>query len=78
MQRMEQGNLSGRLSWDRLKGLTIYGIPLPLFALFSLLAIVAMYLNLLPSGMIGALLIMIVLGEWFGWIGDHTPVIRSF
>lgn len=78
MQRMEQGNLSDHLLWDRLKGLTIYGIPLPLFALFSLLAIVAMYLNLLPSGMIGALLIMIVLGEWFGWIGDHTPVIRSF
>ncbi|OYD07342.1 2-hydroxycarboxylate transporter family protein [Paludifilum halophilum] len=68
----------GGFLYSRLKGLSLFSIPVFTFTIFTALAITAMYLDLLPKGMIGALLMMIVLGELFGWIGDHTPVIRSF
>lgn len=58
--------------------LKIFNLPIPWFLAFSGIAIYAMYTDLLPPGLIGTLLIMIVLGELFGWIGDHTPIIRSF
>src|SRR5699024_12103239 len=38
----------------------------------------AMYTGNLPTGMVGALLLMMVLGEFFGWIGDSTPLLRSY
>src|SRR5699024_12815826 len=37
-----------------------------------------MYTGKLPAGMVGALLLMMVLGEFFGWIGDRTPLLRSY
>src|SRR5699024_949379 len=44
----------------------------------TILALVAMYTDNLPDGMIGGLLILMVLGELFGWIGDHAPIIKSY
>lgn len=58
--------------------LKIFNLPIPWFSAFAGIAIYAMYADLLPAGLIGTLLIMIVLGELFGWIGDHTPIIKSF
>jgi len=60
------------------KRIKIFHIPLHWFSLIAILSIIAMYLGNLPAGMIGSLLIMMVLGELFGWIGDHTPIIKSF
>ena len=33
---------------------------------------------MLPKGMAGCFAFMMVLGTILGWIGDHTPVIRSY
>ena len=33
---------------------------------------------MLPKGMTGCFAFMMVLGTILGWIGDHTPVIRSY
>lgn len=57
---------------------SIFNIPILWFAIFAVVAIFAMYTDNLPAGMIGGLLIMMVLGELLGWLGDHTPVVRTF
>ncbi|MCG3088224.1 2-hydroxycarboxylate transporter family protein [Sporosarcina cyprini] len=57
---------------------TIFNLPVGWFLAFAAIAIACMYMELLPPGLIGALLIMIVLGELLGWLGDHTPIVKSF
>ncbi|GKV64487.1 MULTISPECIES: 2-hydroxycarboxylate transporter family protein [Sporosarcina] len=56
---------------------TIFNLPIGWFLGFSAIAIASMYMGVLPPGLIGALLIMIVLGELLGFIGDHTPIVKS-
>ncbi|AQQ54091.1 citrate:sodium symporter [Planococcus lenghuensis] len=56
----------------------IFDMPILWFGIFAAVAIYAMYTENLPAGIIGALLIMMVLGELLGWVGDHTPVVRTF
>lgn len=56
----------------------IFNIPILWFLVLSVIAIVAMYADVLPGGIIGSLLIMMVLGELLGWIGDNTPIVKTF
>src|SRR5699024_3026302 len=56
----------------------IFNIPILWFLVLSVIAIVAMYAEVLPGGIIGSLLIMMVLGELLGWIGDNTPIVKTF
>ncbi|WP_328824081.1 2-hydroxycarboxylate transporter family protein [Planococcus glaciei] len=57
---------------------SIFNIPILWFVIFAVVAIYAMYTENLPAGMIGGLLIMMVLGELLGWLGNHTPIVRTF
>ncbi|MEZ7170282.1 2-hydroxycarboxylate transporter family protein [Sporosarcina sp. OR05] len=59
------------------KEVKIFNLPILWFVGISIIAIYTMYMDLLPNGLIGALLIMVVLGELLGWIGDHTPIVKS-
>ncbi|WP_110648093.1 2-hydroxycarboxylate transporter family protein [Salinicola peritrichatus] len=56
----------------------IFGIPLPLFAIATAALIISMATDTLPTGMIGALLVMMLLGELLGFIGDRLPIVRSY
>lgn len=58
--------------------LMIFNIPIGWFLLIVAITLLAMYTGNLPAGMVGALLVMMVLGEFFGWIGDQTPILRSY
>ena len=51
---------------------------LPIFAIVTVITLAATYLGVLPTGMAGCFLFMIVMGTILGWIGDHTPIIRSY
>lgn len=75
VQKNEQQDAKPKLVW---KQISIFKIPIVWFAVITILSLVAMYTNNLPAGMIGGLLIMMVLGELFGWIGDRTPIIKSY
>ncbi|TDL30829.1 2-hydroxycarboxylate transporter family protein [Jeotgalibacillus sp. S-D1] len=57
---------------------SIFNIPIQWFALIAVLTIAAIYTDTLPSGMIGSLLVMIVIGEALGWLGDRTPIVKSY
>ena len=58
--------------------ITIFNLPISWFLIIAVIAIAAMYTSSLPGGMIGGLLILMVLGELFGWIGDRAPIIKSY
>ncbi len=58
--------------------LTVFHTPVLWFGIFAAITIVSMYTGNLPGGMIGSLLVMIILGEAFGWIGDRTPIMKTF
>ena len=60
------------------KPFQLFNLPLPVFGIITLVTIAATYLGMLPVGMTGCFLFMIVLGTILGWIGDHTPIIKDF
>src|SRR5699024_10178637 len=58
--------------------LTICNMPNRWFLIIVAISLFSMYIGNLPAGMVCALLLMMVLGEFFGWIGDRTPLLRSY
>ncbi|MAM58603.1 MAG: citrate:sodium symporter [Salinicola sp.] len=56
----------------------IFGIPFPLFAIATGVLVVSMATDTIPTGMIGALLVMMILGELMGFIGDRLPIVKSY
>ncbi|MDV2686450.1 2-hydroxycarboxylate transporter family protein [Alkalihalophilus lindianensis] len=57
---------------------TVMGLPLFWFSIFLAITLVTVYTGNLPAGMIGSLLVMVVLGEALGWLGDRLPIIKSY
>ncbi|MCA1059579.1 2-hydroxycarboxylate transporter family protein [Rossellomorea aquimaris] len=58
--------------------LQIFNVPILWFLAFTGITLVSLYTGNLPGGMIGSLLVMMVLGELFGWVGDRTPIVKTF
>lgn len=56
----------------------ISGIPLPIYLLLTAVTTIAMVYKWLPSGMIGALLILMIFGGLFNVIGNHLPIVKTF
>jgi len=56
----------------------IFGISLPLFAIATAVLILSIATDTIPTGMIGALLVMMIFGELLGFIGDRLPIIKSY
>jgi CCS family citrate carrier protein len=61
-----------------MKDYTIMGVKLPVY--FTLLAviIIAIILDVLPGGMIGAFAFMMIVGALLDVIGNNTPIIKTF
>ncbi|MCH5377809.1 MAG: 2-hydroxycarboxylate transporter family protein, partial [Planctomycetes bacterium] len=49
-----------------------------IFAIAAGLLSLSLLLGVLPSGMIGALAFMMVVGGLFAFLGDHTPVVKDY
>jgi Na+/citrate or Na+/malate symporter len=54
----------------------IFGISLPLYLGIFALVLIAMRLEWLPDGMLGAFLVMMVFGGLFNTIGNHLPIVK--
>lgn len=60
------------------KGLRLFNLPWQIFAIITVVVLAATYLGVLPKGMTGCFVFMIVVGDILAWIGDHTPIIKSY
>lgn len=56
----------------------VFGLPLPLFFIALAVMVIAMVTDTLPTGMISALLVMMLLGELLGFIGDRLPLVKTY
>lgn len=63
---------------DKVKSIKISGIPLPIYLGFTVITAVSIAMKWLPSGMIGALLVMMVFGGLFNIIGNNLPIVKTF
>ncbi len=56
----------------------IFGMKLPIFAIFFIITLGGIAIGVLPKGMIGNLLVLMILGELLGFIGDRLPILRTY
>jgi malate:Na+ symporter len=56
----------------------ILGLPLVGFVIIAAVVLAATYMGSLPTGMIGAFALMIILGAIFNEIGNKTPIVNTF
>ncbi len=61
-----------------LKDFKIMGLSLPMYAVVLAVLIIAMALGVLPGGMIGAFLFMMVVGALLDTIGNNLPIIKTY
>ncbi|MGG3914728.1 2-hydroxycarboxylate transporter family protein [Rossellomorea vietnamensis] len=74
----ENGKTKEDVTDTKDRSLKIFNMPILWFLVFAGVTLVSMYTGNLPGGMIGSLLVMMVLGELFGWAGDRTPIVKTF
>ncbi len=60
------------------KEFSLFGLPWYIFAIFSAIVLIAVFMERLPSGMIGAVPVLVVFGVVFNEIGDRTPFVNTF
>lgn len=56
----------------------ILGMQIPIYLIVLATSLAAIYLNVLPKNMVGALLVLLVFGELLNLIGNKTPIINTF
>ena len=61
-----------------MKDLKIMGIDVKVFAIIAVITAIACALGVLPSGMIGAFLFLMIFGELLNIIGNNAPIIKTF
>lgn len=63
---------------ESIKKIQIFGLPLPAYCILLACLVISIYLGVLPSGMIGALSVMMILGALFQIVGNNLPIVRTF
>ena len=63
---------------DGMKDIKIMGIDLKMFIVIAVIIIASCALGVLPDGMVGAFLFLMVFGALLNQIGNVTPIIKTF
>ena len=69
--QQERKEISGKAN-------TIAGFSIPLYLGILALAVVCMYMDCLPVGLVGGMIALMVLGEGLNFLGNHTPVVKTY
>ena len=69
--QQERKEISGKAN-------TIAGFSIPLYLGILALVVVCMYMDCLPSGLVGGMIALMVLGEGLNFLGNHTPVVKTY
>ena len=59
-------------------GFKLFNMPWSMFCFITVIVLIATYFGVLPPGMTGCFIFMIVIGTFLDLIGNKTPIIRSF
>ena len=57
---------------------TIAGFPVPLYLGILVLVIICMYMDCLPAGIVGGMIVLMVLGDGLNYLGNHIPVVKTY
>lgn len=60
------------------KSFKLFNMPWQIFAVFAAIVLIAVYMKVLPKGMIGAVPFTIVLGAVLNEIGDRCPIVNTY
>ena len=63
---------------DNSKGFKLFNMPWHMFCFITVIVLIATYFGVLPPGMTGCFIFMIVIGTFLDLIGNKTPIINSF
>ena len=69
--QQERKEISGKAN-------TIAGFSIPLYLGILALVVVCMYMDCLPAGLVGGMIALMVLGEGLNFLGNHTPVVKTY
>ena len=69
--QQERKEISGKAN-------TIAGFSIPLYLGILALVGVCMYMDCLPAGLGGGMIALMVLGEGLNFLGNHTPVVKTY
>lgn len=69
--QQERKEISGKAN-------TIAGFSIPLYLGILALVVVCMYMDCLPVGLVGGMIALMVLGEGLIFLGNHTPVVKTY
>ncbi len=61
-----------------MKEMKIMGLTLPVYFTLLVVVVVAIFLNVLPGGMIGAFAFMMLVGALLDVVGNNTPIVKTF
>ncbi len=61
-----------------MKDYKIMGISLPVYFILLAVIVIAIILDVLPGGMIGAFAFMMIVGALLDVIGNNTPIVKTF
>ena len=56
----------------------ILGVSWPIFFVLAAVLLVAVYLEVLPMGLIGAIFLMLIGGELLNFIGNKVPIVNTY
>jgi len=59
-------------------GFKLFGLPWQIFAIFSVIVLLAAIVGVLPAGMAGCFAFMIVFGTILNEIGNRTPFVKTY
>ena len=69
--QQERKEISGKAN-------TIAGFSIPLYLGILALVVVCMDMDCLPAGVVGGMIALMVLGEGLNFLGNHTPVVKTY
>lgn len=69
--QQERKEISGKAN-------TIAGFSIPLYLGILALVVVCMYMDCLSAGLVGGMIALMVLGEGLNFLGNHTPVVKTY
>lgn len=69
--QQERKEISGKAN-------TIAGFSILLYLGILALVVVCMYMDCLPEGLVGGMIALMVLGEGLNFLGNHTPVVKTY